>query len=93
MHNFYIGKCSYQAWNMTVIVHSFDVFELVILPFDLGTFRIEIFHKFWYICDFTFRIGLLFSFAIVRRLNRFFLYLYLLNLQFIDQEWIHICLN
>ena len=29
-------KCLYQFRNMTVVFHSFDVFELLILPFDYG---------------------------------------------------------
>ena len=29
---FYIKKCLYQVRNLTVVMHSFDVFELLILP-------------------------------------------------------------
>ena len=39
---FYIRKFLYQVRNMTVVVHSFDVFELLILPlFWLRTIRFE----------------------------------------------------
>ena len=31
---FYIRKGLYQVKNMTIVVHSFDEFELLILPFD-----------------------------------------------------------
>ena len=26
----------YQIWNMNVVIHSFDMFELLILPLDYG---------------------------------------------------------
>ena len=33
---FYIRKWLYQVRNMTVLIHSFDVFEVLIFPFNYG---------------------------------------------------------
>ena len=34
IHIFYMRKCLYQVGNTTFFIHSFDVYERLILPFD-----------------------------------------------------------